>query len=947
MNNSYQIEINKKTYFIKPNEFKITKNYKFNNLIILDGLSLFERITSILCEFVFLGYNKCIFFNVSHGGFLPIQCSFKFNNIYVLNINDNQTLLNLNKNIKIHNIKNINFEINLDLIDINDKIIVFSDNFSLIDIDFLYKYKPILITNLNVENINLNIYKYIYEIEETFYSLFITNNYFEQFNQYFKYFIEGFKFKHDNLINLCIMVKNAGPQFEDMLLSNLALIDNWTILDTGSTDETINIINKILLGKKRGNLYQKPFVNFRDSRNYLLELAGNSYKFNLILDDTYVLNGNLRQFLKEIRGDQFADSFSLYIKSDDVEYCSNRIIKSDRNLKYKFKIHEIIQNENNNNVIIPIDEAYILDRRFDYMEERTIQRKQLDIKLLFEELEDDPSNSRPLYYLAQTYNLLKNYDKSYEFFIKRMNHPNEGFIQEKIDAIFEAARLANFKLYLPWNICEELYLKAFNLDQTRPDSLYFIGIHYYLDNVFDKAFYYFKKAFEIGYPIHCQYSLKPTISFYFLPKFLTPLCYIFNNYELGEKSAKLFLENNKDTNDNNIDDDYKLTYDIILSWHKIYIKLNEYNNCNLSLDIKLFNSKPLFIFIVDGGFNSWTGRDILSKGIGGSETYTIEMATNIQNLGKYNVLVFCNCNEQDLFNDVLYLPILLLNSFLKNPNINVERCIISRFSEYLPMTFKSKIENIYLVLHDLLPSGIVLPLDHKLKGIFCLTEWHLNYFLNVFPQCKNITKILYNGINFEHFENNSLKKIKNKFIYSSFPNRGLLELLLMWPKIINFANDSSLHIYSDINGEWVNSFEPEKMLKIKNLLNSYLKNPKYNIYYYGWVNKKILTDAWLTSEYWFYPCTFLETFCITALEAAAAKVLCINNGLAALKNTVGERGIVIEGDVTSLEWQENALNQLFLIMLNNEKREKIININFEWVQTFNWKNQAHKFLELM
>ena len=34
-----------------------------------------------------------------------------------------------------------------------------------------------------------------------------------------------------------------------------------------------------------------------------------------------------------------------------------------------------------------------------------------------------------------------------------------------------------------------------------------------------------KKAFEIGYPIHCQYSLKPTLSYYFLPKFLAPLCY--------------------------------------------------------------------------------------------------------------------------------------------------------------------------------------------------------------------------------------------------------------------------------------------------------------------------------------------------------------------------------------------------------------------------------------
>ena len=38
------------------------------------------------------------------------------------------------------------------------------------------------------------------------------------------------------------MVKNGGDQFEEMLLKNLHIIDRWTILDTGSTDKTIEII---------------------------------------------------------------------------------------------------------------------------------------------------------------------------------------------------------------------------------------------------------------------------------------------------------------------------------------------------------------------------------------------------------------------------------------------------------------------------------------------------------------------------------------------------------------------------------------------------------------------------------------------------------------------------------------------------------------------------------
>ena len=43
---------------------------------------------------------------------------------------------------------------------------------------------------------------------------------------FFIYYIkENNVLNFDNLINLCIMVKNAGPQFEQMLTANLNLID--------------------------------------------------------------------------------------------------------------------------------------------------------------------------------------------------------------------------------------------------------------------------------------------------------------------------------------------------------------------------------------------------------------------------------------------------------------------------------------------------------------------------------------------------------------------------------------------------------------------------------------------------------------------------------------------------------------------------------------------------
>ena len=37
------------------------------------------------------------------------------------------------------------------------------------------------------------------------------------------------------------------------------------------------------------------------------------------------------------------------------------------------------------------------------MEKRTLERKQLDLKLLYEEIDENPYDPRAYYYLAQTY----------------------------------------------------------------------------------------------------------------------------------------------------------------------------------------------------------------------------------------------------------------------------------------------------------------------------------------------------------------------------------------------------------------------------------------------------------------------------------------------------------------------------------------------------------------
>ena len=927
------LKINGIDYNVNDGEFAKIPHDQYQNLVIREGVGKFERIISLINEIGHLNIENLIVYNTTHGGFIPINCSPNFPKVFALDTQPNH-LDNAANNVKNRKIKNIAFASDIKTMPPN-KTIIYSENDTVLDINFIKENQPVLLTTYSNFIIRSGVYKSAFKLTKSNLVLYVPDSLLTAFNVEFSYFINpAGDLDYDNLNHLCIMVKNGGPQFEQMLLDNIPLFDRWTVLDTGSTDETIDIINRVLVGKKKGTLYQEPFINFKESRNRCLDLAGDSCKFLTMLDDTYVIQGDLRGFLNEVRGDQMSTSFTLYINSDDTTYGSNRVIKSLSGLRYIHRIHEVITDKNNVNIVIPREASVIDDRRFDYMEKRTMERKQLDLKLLFEEVEENPHDPRAYYYLAQTYNLLEDYEKAFFYFMKRAEFLNAGFVQERVDALFEAARTANFKLNKPWAECEELYNTCYKADESRPEALYFIGIHYYLENSSKKAFGYFKKAFEIGFPVHCQYSLKPTLSFHFLPKFLAKICYDLGEYDLGKQACELFLTHNKPGDD---------SYEEVASWYKIYERLA----IKVEKRAPRVPEKPIFCFHADGGFNKWSGSSILTIGVGGSETYIIELARHIQRSGLFDVYVFCNCAAEELFEGVVYKPLGDYYSFI-NTNY-IHSCIVSRFSEYLPVTFKGWTENVYLVIHDLTPSGIVIPMDNKLKKIFCLTEWHVDYFTQFFPSLKNITVPFYYGIDFQKFKTDKIMlKQQYKFIYSSFPNRGLLPLLQMWPKIVAFQPMASLHIYSDVNGKWVNEVQGEMMQQIKELMKSYnAEEHNMNIYYHGWVNKQTLANAWLTSDVWFYPCTFMETFCLTALEAALTKTLVITNHLAALQNTVGNRGVIINGEPMSREWQETALANIkhYISPENSKLKNALIERNYEWASTLSWENRATKMLE--
>lgn len=902
-----EVFIHNKKYIVNQCEFETATNLDLDPMVVKTNVSFCDRDIGMLKKLSStLGLNEIFCSEVEFGGYIPINLVDIFPTI---NISCQKiSVENIRQNIRFYNLEN-----RINIIRYTSK-----DEYEL----SVENEIGIIISKVDTEKQGMRKLSYF----EKF--IYVSNLIWTEFSNKFRYWLQEdssgvFKFTYDNLINLLIMVKDAGDQFRDILERNKPYIDRWTILDTGSTDNTISIINEVLADKE-GTLYQEPFINFRDSRNRLLELAGSDCAFNLMLDDTYYVTGSLRDFLAIARGDDIADSFSVFISDPECEYSSNRITKSQRGLRYKYKVHEII--EENKNLCIPINIVKIIDVISPYMRERTMTRKEKDLELLFEDLNEMPDDPRSLYYIAETYYCMGDWTNAFKYYKLRTESENKGFNEEIYDSYFKIGLISERFLNSPWEECEEMYLNCYRYDTDIPDPLFMIGYHY-LNSGNNKLAYNFLKRVMMVQKVHKNMNVRTIITSEYAPRFLLPLCLDFKDYELGLKCASILVNNFKDN----------FTYRKWLSIFSLNNKLETESSLDISTLPKLKSDQKLICFIDNGGWDSWDGETLTTKGLGGSETWTVQYAETLALNQNNKIIVFCNCGDTEkVHKNVTYIPIEKFIRFGLDNVIDV--CLVSRFSEYLFLCIQNQftIQKLYYVLHDLAIEGDIVPVTDKLTGILCISEWQKEQFLRVFPSFKNKIHIISYGIETSEYSNLENKK-KYSFIYPSFPNRGLLYLLKMFPKIVERYPDAKLNVFCNLDLAYLH-YAKEEIDEIRSLLDQ----QSTTVTNHGWVNRETLNQYWSESHIWFYPCTFAETCCRVAMEASASKTFAICNDLGALTETVGSRGAIIPGDPKTEEWQSNALTNLFFT-LDHQLENIFIEKNYSWAKTKSYSSVVADF----
>ena len=104
-------------------------------------------------------------------------------------------------------------------------------------------------------------------------------------------------------IGLCMIVKDESHIIHEVLDCTKHLIDTWCIVDTGSTDNTIQIIRNFYdIHNIEGVLHELPWKGFGPSRSEALKLCDGQMDYILMIDadDLIVCPPDFKTFLNKI-----------------------------------------------------------------------------------------------------------------------------------------------------------------------------------------------------------------------------------------------------------------------------------------------------------------------------------------------------------------------------------------------------------------------------------------------------------------------------------------------------------------------------------------------------------------------------------------------------------------------------------------------------------------------
>jgi len=284
-----------------------------------------------------------------------------------------------------------------------------------------------------------------------------------------------------------MIVRSEARVIRRALESARPHIDYWVICDTGSTDETAEIIKDALQGIP-GELHHTSWIDFGHNRTEAIRLAKGKCDYILIMDADMTLNVKAPFKTKLVQ-----DYYEIRYEGN-LDYSQHMLVSDHFDWRYIGVTHEYIYAEET--------------RRWDFLPELSLShygdgscrsdKFERDIRLLTEALKDEPGDARSMFYLAQSYKDTGRWEEALHWYEQRVTV--SGWEEERWYAMYQVAEMKRM-LDHPWAELQSAYLKAFDARPQRLEPVYALVKHYRQRELFNQAYLFSSVALQgVSYP---------------------------------------------------------------------------------------------------------------------------------------------------------------------------------------------------------------------------------------------------------------------------------------------------------------------------------------------------------------------------------------------------------------------------------------------------------------
>lgn len=233
----------------------------------------------------------------------------------------------------------------------------------------------------------------------------------------------------------------------------------------------------------------------------------------------------------------------------------------------------------------------------------------------------------------------------------------------------------------------------------------------------------------------------------------------------------------------------------------------------------------------------------------------------------------------------------------------------------------------------------------RIEKFLAVSKWHADTLCEQsgFPRSK--AAVIGNGLYLPYFVGEE-KRTRKRLIFTPSPYRGLKLVPESFKRLKELHPDCELEVFSglavyDRNGPFKG---PEK-LEFDRIAKQLTKLPGVSLR--GNVTQRQLSREMMRAGIFFYPSTFFETCCISAMEAQAAGCPVVTSAHSALPETVGEAGVFISGEPGSPQYMERLVQETDRLLSDDEYWQRLSDAGKKRAEHMGWESVADRFEALL